>query len=144
MNQGLRIKNRNSGFTLVELMVAISIVAVLAAIGFTLFQTTQSSARDAKRRADMDSVATALETRFDASASTYPAALSADWFSDRSVPVDSLNTGDYIYSVVIPAAADSYTACARLEKGGGNFSDQGTTAASGESAIYYCKRSQQQ
>lgn len=132
------------GFTLVELMVAISIVAVLAAIGFTLFQTTQASARDAKRRADVDSMSTAMETRFNAESSVYPSTLDATWFSDRVVPTDPLNTGDYVYSVTVPVAADSYTICTRLEKGGGNFSDEGTTAASGETAIYYCKHNQQQ
>lgn len=41
------------GFTLIELMVAISIVAILSAIGLTLFINIQKSARDAKRIGDL-------------------------------------------------------------------------------------------
>ncbi len=134
--------NKQKGFTLVELMVAISIVAVLVTIGFSLFQTTQATARDAKRRADMDAVSSSLETHFDATTGIY-AVMDTTWFSDKVIPVDPLNSGDYIYSVPAAAAA-TYTACARLEKGGGNFSDQGTTPATGSDAIYYCKLNQQQ
>lgn len=135
-----KILKVQEGFTLVELLVAISIVAVLATIGFTLFQTTQASARDAKRRADIDATATALETHFDAITGIY-APLDASWFADKALPKDPLDTGDYVYSVNIGANSNSYTACAKLEKGGGNFTDQGTTSGSGD---YYCKLSQQQ
>lgn len=138
------MKKRVQGFTLVELMVAISIVAVLAAIGFTLFQSTQSAARDSKRRSDVNAIATALETHYNASTAVYPSALLADWFSDKVVPADPLSAGDYTYSIVIPADASMYTICGKLEKGGGNFSDLGTTTATGDTAVYYCKRNQQQ
>lgn len=143
MSSEFRVKEiKNKGFTLVELMVAISIVAVLATIGFSLFQNTQATARDGKRRADVDAMTSALETHFDATAGNYPA-VDATWFSDKIVPLDPLNTGTYTY--LYPAAiAATYKVCATLEKGGGNFSDQGVTPASGSSATYYCKLNQQQ
>ena len=129
----------NKGFTLIELLVAISIVAVLATIGFTLFQTTQATARDGKRRADVDAISTSLETRFDAAAGTYPI-INGSWFADKVTPKDPLDTGVYVYSYPT-ATASAYVACARLEKGGGNFTDAGTTPGSGD---YYCKLNQQQ
>lgn len=49
------------GFTLIELMIAIAIIGVLATIGFTAFQGTRKSARDAKRKADMEAIRSALE-----------------------------------------------------------------------------------
>ena len=143
MNPEFRVQRKKSrGFTLVELMVAISIVAVLATISFSLFQNTQSTARDGKRRADVDAIAVALETHFDASAGMY-SAVDWSWFSDKIPPVDPLNSGSYTY--LYPASTGAtYKVCATLEKGGGNFSDQGTTPASGSSATYYCKLNQQQ
>ncbi|MDO8570477.1 MAG: prepilin-type N-terminal cleavage/methylation domain-containing protein [Candidatus Daviesbacteria bacterium] len=134
------IKKNLRGFTLIELLVAISIVAVLATIGFTLFQGAQATARDGKRRADVQSMATALETHFDAVTGIY-APLVATWFSDKIVPVDPLNASGYVYSIVIPEGSATYVACAKLEKGGGNFTDAGTTPGSGD---YYCKLNQQQ
>lgn len=52
------------GFTLVELLVVITILAILATIGFTIFTGTQQTARDAKRKADIDSIATAMEVNY--------------------------------------------------------------------------------
>lgn len=135
-----RILKTQKGFTLVELLVAISIVAVLATIGFTLFQTTQASARDAKRRSDIDAMATALETHFDATIASY-AALDGSWFVDKVTPDDPLDTGEYVYTVTLGAGNATYTVCAKLERGGGNFTDQGTTPGSGN---YFCKLNQQQ
>lgn len=130
------------GFTLVELMVVISIVAVLATISFTLFQSTQASARDAKRRMDIDAVANSLEIHYDPATGTYPVSLDASWFSNKTIPEDPLNTSGYIYSTNIPIGGSSFVACAKLERNGGNFSDQGTTPSS--NGVYYCKSNQQQ
>lgn len=49
------------GFTLIELMVAITIVAVISAIGYISYSSAQISSRDAKRKQDLRSLATALE-----------------------------------------------------------------------------------
>lgn len=48
------------GFTLIELMVAISIVAILATIGIIMFSGAQGSARDAKRKGDLDDLKKAM------------------------------------------------------------------------------------
>lgn len=52
--------HQNTGFTLIELMVAIAIVAVLATIGIVAFGATQKSARDAKRKGDLEDIKKAL------------------------------------------------------------------------------------
>lgn len=49
------------GFTLIELLIAISIVAVIASIGFVSYSQAQASARDLRRKNDLQAIATALE-----------------------------------------------------------------------------------
>jgi prepilin-type N-terminal cleavage/methylation domain-containing protein len=58
------IKTQEKGFTLVELLVAITIVAILAVVGFTLFSGIQAQARDSNRRTEVQEVAKALETHY--------------------------------------------------------------------------------
>lgn len=48
------------GFTLVELLVVISIIAILSVIGITVFSSAQKSARDARRRGDLIALKNAI------------------------------------------------------------------------------------
>lgn len=55
------MKHKTKGFTLVELLVVISIIAILSVIGITIFSSAQKSARDAKRKEDIHTIQLALE-----------------------------------------------------------------------------------
>lgn len=48
-------------FTLIELLISISIIAIISAIGMISYSQSQLIARDAKRKADLRSIAVALE-----------------------------------------------------------------------------------
>lgn len=62
---GLSIKSilrlLNSGFTLVELLVVTSIIAVLALVGVAMYSNVTTQGRDAQRLNDAKSIETALE-----------------------------------------------------------------------------------
>jgi len=49
------------GFTLIELMVVIAIIAILSTVGFVSFTNAQIAGRDARRKQDLRSIAQALE-----------------------------------------------------------------------------------
>src|SRR3989344_1252314 len=55
------MKSSHRGFTLIEIMVAISIVAILATIGIIAYTQAQKVGRDAKRKQDMRALQVALE-----------------------------------------------------------------------------------
>ncbi len=84
---------KSLGFTLIELLIAISIIGIISAIGLVSYSQTQKIARDAKRKQDLRSIATALELFYQKNKHypctagwqySYPAGAS-DWLYD--VPV---------------------------------------------------------
>lgn len=143
-----------SGFTLIELLVVITIIAILAVIGIAAFAGTQKTARDGKRRGDIDAIAKAMETNFNAVASTYNA-LASGFFSNNNIPTDPNSTGasvvNYAGSLVTTGgvAAKGFWYCATLENATGNASAVGsgttypTFAGVSNNGPYYCKASQQ-
>ncbi|MBI2019141.1 type II secretion system protein [Candidatus Daviesbacteria bacterium] len=115
--------NNPKGFTLVELLVVISVIAVLSVIGITIFSGTQKTARDSRRRADVDALSKAVEAHYNSSkdqyctanAGTYCAPVAA-WFASGSLPKDPQTSADY---TGVPAnGATTYNVCATLEGGG--------------------------
>lgn len=57
----LLLKSSNSGFTLIELMVAISIIAIMSVAGIIIYTDVQKKSRDSKRKQDLKAIKTALE-----------------------------------------------------------------------------------
>ena len=130
-------RNRNSGFTLIELLVVISIIVIITSLSLFGIQNARKSARDAKRKSDLESIRSALEM-YKADCHSYPsspgggASLVGDDSSDacsssnvylQSWPVDPLSpTREYSYS----PSSDTYTLCAALENGSGSVSGCGS------------------
>ena len=59
------------GFTLIELMITISIIAILATIGMVVYSSVQKNARISKRVQDLNSMKVALET-YKTATGSYP------------------------------------------------------------------------
>lgn len=143
--------NNPSGFTLVELLVVITIIAILSVVGLTIFSGVQRNARDTRRRSDIDAIAKALEVNKVPNTQTY-AVLANAQFAGGVIPADSVNgvatycanisttvgappaapttwantiacpTGYTTVSATYPtAAAASWTVCAVLENGTNNI-----------------------
>lgn len=56
--------NNEAGFTLIELLVVMAVIGILATIAIGSFQSSQTKARDAQRKNDLNQISKALETYY--------------------------------------------------------------------------------
>jgi type IV pilus assembly protein PilA len=71
-----RILKLNSGFSLIELLIAIAIISILAAIAIPQFVSYRARSVDAQMHSDLKSAALAMESYY-AEYKVYPTSLSA-------------------------------------------------------------------
>lgn len=72
----------SNGFTLVELMVVIAVIAILSVMTFGIYNGIQSSARDSKRQGEISALAKNIEATRDAVTGDYsysPVKFNADY-----------------------------------------------------------------
>jgi len=111
------------GFTLVELMVVMTIIAILAVGSFSTFEGSKASARDGRRKADLETIRGAFELYY-ADEKAYPVSLPACNAALKSVdgnstylnktPCDPSNPTTQEYQ--INSNGTTYTVGAKLER----------------------------
>lgn len=105
--------NKKPGFTLFELLVTISIIAVLTAVAVVSFGGVTKKARDSRRMADLEKMRIALEAARQVG-NTYPESLTdlVDGGFLQQVPVDPKAGGDYTYTRL---SGYTYQICSDVE-----------------------------
>lgn len=142
----------SKGFTLLELLVTISIIGILIGIISVSFSTAQKRSRDAKRIGDLKAIQKSVEQCY-AINSDYPSAVVSGSALDcgiqttmNSVPYDPKNTGSYVYVYTVSTDGINYCLCALLEKtGAGNANSFGADGVCSllNNGDYYCTSNQQ-
>lgn len=139
----MKIFKNRAGFTLLELLVVISIIGILIAIGSAAFSTAQKKGRDARRRGDIKALQDGFEQYYSGNDGSYAASCATmtgntDYFpagplvDPKGASYDSTN-----YNTVGGCSTTGYCVCATLETGGGNGSPNGTSCTfSGDT--HYC------
>lgn len=117
----------NRGFTLLELLVVLSIMAILVTLGISSFTTAQKKSRDAKRKSDIKEVQGALEQYYSICGYQYPTPASTYFTSVicsspsiailPTVPSDPRGTTPYYCPtpVATNCGSSNYTICGQLE-----------------------------
>jgi prepilin-type N-terminal cleavage/methylation domain-containing protein len=90
-------KGGNLGFTFIELIVTVTIIAVLTVVGIVSYSGTSKKARDNRRMADLEKIRVALELYRQGTGSTYPDSL------------DLLTTNGYIQTIPVGPKGEAYT-----------------------------------
>lgn len=125
----LKNRHRPHGFSLVELLVSVSIIAILIAIGIASYATINKQSRDAKRKSDLEQIRAALEM-YRADNGYYPSAGSGSWVAASSstdtlvgltpalvstyipvIPTDPKSSQNYMYLARNAVAGVYYAYC---------------------------------
>ncbi|EKD90594.1 MAG: hypothetical protein ACD_30C00112G0035 [uncultured bacterium] len=161
------LKKNSSGFTLIELMITISIIAILAVTGIIIYTGAQKRARDSKRRQDITSITQALETNKPPTSPIY-APLANSHFSggkipseanpekyclakntiDKTPPAEPVTAGDWQAGQDCPGGAANYkiassSASAVYENGSDALSWTVCAYLEQDSPNYFCRSSSQ-
>ena len=132
----------SKGFTLLEVLVVIAIIAILISIGSAAYTSAQKKSRDARRQADLKSVQNGFEQYY-ADNTAYPTAGSCTVgaaYLPAGVPKDPKT--NVAYTITCDATGATYCSCALLEGTvtGGNATDASCTFGSG---AYFCVKNLQ-
>jgi len=116
------VQNKNlRAFTLVELLVVMSILGVLVTVALGAFRSSQARGRDAQRKSDLKQISSALELYY-SDYGEYPDTL--PWgveFTDgktvyfKAVPVDPVDNFDYFYRLPDSPVNQQFQLFAALE-----------------------------
>jgi prepilin-type N-terminal cleavage/methylation domain-containing protein len=145
------IAHTNEGFTLIEILVAATIIAILSVIGVVSYTRINMRSRDAKRISDLEQVRSALEmyrtdkgfypgssTEFNPLSTDLAVLVSSDPAYMPAIPTDpkstSTTTIPYYYSPLVPMGTPTryygYCICAKLENNSGSGTCTGVTLPS--------------
>lgn len=133
---------KTRGFTLIEMLVVLMIMATIATLGFYSLQGAKFSARDATRKSDLQDIRSALEL-YRADCGTYPPSLTFTGVNQltgsggtcsgnvymEDVPQDPLNASDsFQYEYYYDSATKKYYLCSYLEHPPGSSGTCGAQA----------------
>ena len=140
------LKIKQAGFSLLELLVVISIIGILIALGTASYTTAQKKGRDARRQSDIKSIQNAFEQYY-ALNTTYPVGEGCidevgnlNESLPAGMPVDPKTGEDYILNC--DATGDNYCICALLDQTGTGNSGANCNFAAVDKD-YYCQTNQQ-
>ncbi len=132
---------KNTGFTLLELLVVIGIIAVIIGMGIVSYSATQKRGRDAKRKADLVAIQAALEQYYSQNSYVYPSTCTdAASFLATAWPVDP-SGADYVGT----CSSTGYCLCTPILLEGGNTAGNSNNSSCDmvNSGSYYCVKNLQ-
>ena len=117
--------NHNKGFTLIEMLVVISLIGILATLALVSFGVSQKQARDSARKSDLKQYQTSVENYANLNNGIYPIYTtpttipsSGGFCANLNIgtcPLDVKNVSPYLYKYISDATGTSYLFWGGLE-----------------------------
>jgi prepilin-type N-terminal cleavage/methylation domain-containing protein len=137
------------GFSLIELLVVVAIMAILIGLSAFGLQQARESARDGQRKSDLETIRTGLSF-YRSDCNAYPIHTGSDFYTlfhpsfsstctgttntyIQKTPKDTLSGNNYYY---ISTVGTTYTICASLETEGSTVATGCSTANCGGTCNY--------
>jgi len=140
------MQGRKKAFTLIEILVTVTIIGVLTAAGVTSYVRALKNGRDGRRKSDISNIQQALvmyryeNTNYPAASGYLTTLQNGKYLSTK--PVDPLNSGDYQYNKYSVCNSNKqFVVCAQMENNQGNTATIPTCGGSfspGSNGKYYC------
>lgn len=133
------------GFSLMELLVAVSIIAILVSVAVTAYSTGQKKARDNRRRGDIKEVQSGFEQYYADNKGSYPSSCTLTvTYLPNGMPLDPKTGIDYTtITGWSSCSTSSFCICAGLEGESNAVTDcTGAAAPSGYRGMYCVKNAQ--
>jgi general secretion pathway protein G len=140
----ISLKRKQTGFTIVELLIVIVVIGILAAIVITTFTGVQKKGRDADRKSDINSIYSQVEVYF-AENSRYPSLAELNLASFRTDNMQGLSddaledpsggAGATLLGAAPAANSSTYQYAYVVDDGAGGACDNG--AAGGADCISF-------
>lgn len=110
------MKNKKNGFTLIELIVSVTIIAVMTVVAVVSYTGAGKRARDSRRMADLEKIRISLELYRQNLGTSYPGTLSVLVTNNylQALPKDPKTLVDYTYT----PSGYTYTMRANVEDAG--------------------------
>lgn len=143
MNKTSLSQLKSSGFTLLELLVVISIIGILVAMGAAAYSTAQKTGRDARRQSDLKAYQSAQEQYYAEHTSAYAlnqAALTSGGYLLQNLADPKSPNMAYAFP---GHTGSAYCACAQMESAKGNSSSNSNCTSFVSGGAYFCVKNLQ-
>ncbi|MDO6764537.1 prepilin-type N-terminal cleavage/methylation domain-containing protein [Agarivorans sp. 1_MG-2023] len=107
-NLQTKVANKQSGFTLIELMIVVAIIAILAAVALPAYQTYTSKSRFSETVLAVGPSKTSLEICVQTNAISAPSSTNDECYTKATNLAATSATGDFVEKVEITVASNEY------------------------------------